>query len=226
MEPPHPAFAAAIERARAFRAYVYPWPDLEGDLAGAGREALRLIGYGSLVHAGSSRRTLSSEHRLPVIVAGARRVFNYAMDPIPERYGPPRRPAARAALNARVTYRSDDLLNGVLTQVPLGEIAALREREPGYDLVPVPYAPWGAPTGDPDVAYLLEAPEGVARGGRVHTRSDIEPHPAYYALCREGAASLGEPFLSFWLDSTFLADGVTSARDWERAAVAPVQEGE
>jgi hypothetical protein len=225
MKLPRPVIVEALERARTARAYVYPWPALEGDLVGAERDHLRLIGYGSLVHAGSARRTLSSEHRMPVVVAGAQRLFNYVMDPIPDRYGPPERPAARAALNVRVTYRADDLLNGVLTHVPIAEIPALRAREPGYDLVPVPFALWSAPTSVPEVAYLLEAPDGVARDGRVRTRADLEPHPAYYAVCREGAASFGQPFLAFWLDTTFLANGVTTARDWERRAVAEARGG-
>lgn len=228
MDVPHhvvgPDFAAALARARVSRVYVYPWAELEDELARAGRADLRLIGYGSLVNAGSARRTLSSEHRIPVLVAGARRLFNYVMDPIPDRYGPPQRAAARAALNARATYRPDDRLNGVLTHVPLDEIPALRARETGYDLVPVPYVPWAAPTSEPELAYLLEAPEGAARGGRVRTRPDVEPHPAYYAVCRQGAASFGNPFLAFWLDTTFLADGVTTARDWEREALAKAPE--
>jgi len=217
---PREAVVAALARARTAPAFVYPWPNLESDLARSAREQLRIIGYGSLVNAGSAGRTLSSEHRLPVVAAGARRLFNYLMDPIPERYGPLQRPAARAALNVRVTYDPDDVLNGVLTHVPREEIPAFRARETGYDLVPIPFVPWSAPTSDPDVAYVLEAPEGVPRNGRVRTRSDLEPHPAYYAVCREGAASFGDPFLAFWLDTTFLADGVTTARDWERGALA------
>jgi len=212
------ALAAALPAARDAPWWRYPWDGLEEQLD----QDLRLIGYGSLVHAGSARRTVSSEHRVPVIVAGAKRLFNYEMDPVPDRYGPLRVPEDRAALNVRVTYRPDDLLNGVHTRVAREEIAALRTREAGYDLLPVPWVPWTAPERPPAVAYILTAPEEVIAGRR-RTSAAINPHRQYYALCRAGAASFGAEFLAFWLESTFLADGTTPVREWERLA-GPVAE--
>ncbi len=58
-----------------------------------------------------------------------------------------------------------------------------------------------------------------SRGGaalNVRITSVIGDAEAYYLLCREGAASVSESFLRFFLASTFLADGLTPVAEWER----------
>jgi len=178
---------------------------------------LSLVGYGSLVNEGSAAVTISKGARVPVIAFGVRRIFNYEMSLPHPRYGNPADPLARAALNVAATGRPEDMTNGIMVDVPIVDIPALRKREPGYDLIPVACIHWSQRELPPFVAYVLLAPD-EPREGKVHTNSEIEPHRQYYELCREGAVRISEDFLQFWLDSTYLADAVTPMREWEVTA--------
>lgn len=202
------AVDAAMRQAAAQRSHVYPWSTLE-------TSTISCIGYGSLVNSASAARTLGPGIHPPVIAFGVRRLFNYEIDERASRYGPPSEPAARAALNVVVTGRSTDMVNGVQFDVTPDGVPALRERERGYDLVPVACLPWDRRDAAAFVAYVLRCPE-EARAGKVRVNPNIEPHYAYYRLCREGAASHGDDFLRFWLATTYLADGTTPVTEWEQ----------
>jgi hypothetical protein len=200
--------------------YVYPWHGLEGDLERLGQQLL-LVGYGSLMNAVSAGQTLrTSPGRRPVVAFGARRVFNYAMAEMSlARYGPCNNAQQVAALNV---YRSDsvaDMVNGVCLAVAVGEVPALRQRETGYDLFPVPCLWWNVVGAIPFVAHVLGAPDEPHSGPR-YTGDDLQPHPVYYRVCRDGAASVSADFLNFYLDSTYLADRRTSLRRWEQTGPA------
>jgi len=213
------ARAAAVERAMraaaAAPSWRYPWRDLDADLRQRGRASFPCVGYGSLVNAASASRTLGTASQVLVVAFGVRRLFNYEMPDGASQYGPPVERRARAALNVRATGRHGDMVNGVLFDVALEDVPAFREREIGYDLVPVACLKWNRPDGEPFLAYILSCPD-EERAGAVRTRADIEPHRAYYAACRDGAASCGDEFLHVWLATTFLADGITPMTEWER----------
>jgi len=201
--------------------HAYPWAGLEG--------GVRLVGYGSLLNAASAARTLTTARRgLPIVAFGARRLFDYVMTPGAEgRYGTPPDPRARAALNVRLTGALGDAVNGLLFDVPAGDVEALRLREIDYDLEPVVCLPWQRFDESPFVAHILTCParslrqRGQAPADGSPQPSPLLPHPHYYQVCREGAASVSEEFLRFFLASTFLADGLTSATEWEPAGLSP-----
>jgi hypothetical protein len=203
-----------LREARTTPHYAYPWSGLEDELRRAGSEHFPCIGYGSLVNAESAARTLGPGDRTRVIAFGVRRVFNYEISERVSRYGPPASPKSRGALNVIVTGRPEDVVNGLLFRIPVRDLAAFRAREIGYDLVPVPIVPWDRRNEPPTLAYILSCPD-ESREGRIRTSVDVLPHRAYYKVCREGAASFGEDFLRFWLDSTYLADGITPVATWE-----------
>jgi hypothetical protein len=193
--------------------YVYPWDHLEADLQATGQPLL-LAGYGSLLDATSAAVTLrpTAHGRRPVIAFGARRVFNYALEASsPTRPVAPADPLARAALNVYPRRDLSEVCNGVCLAVAPTDVPALRARETGYDLHPIVCVSWDAPHQPPFVAYVLGAPDGG------HTDDRLRPHPAYYQLCRAGAASFSAEFLAFYLDTTYLADRRTTIRAWEQA---------
>lgn len=201
-----PELLAAVRQAAAAPRYTHPWADLSTD-----GDPLLLVGYGSLMNSQSARRTLTAgAFRGPVIAYGARRVFDYVMpDEVRRRYPPPADPRAYGVLNVHATGRPEDQFNGVLTEVDLRDVPALRLREPGYDLVPVACRPYPATGAAPTIAYVLACPSGGPR-----TDSSLHPNPGYLALCLEGARSVSEEFATLFADTTYLADGVTRLRDW------------
>ncbi|MHC4472328.1 MAG: hypothetical protein ACYTDY_09320 [Planctomycetota bacterium] len=217
---PAGAVADAMTAAAQMPFYVYPWKSLEADLVDSGRDRLPVVGYGSLVNASSANITLDEEsvaEAIPVIALGAQRVFDYEMPDDVDRYGPAVRTADRAALNVHVTGRVTDTVNGVLLETRLSDIEAFRNREVGYDLLPVACVRWQAIEEPPFTAYILECPD-EPRAGKIRTNKHIAPHLRYYEVCRSGALELGEDFLRYWLRTTYLADGVTRAEEWEGSA--------
>ena len=190
---------------REGRAYRYPWNSLEDDLAGA-EGPLTLFGYGSLMNAASAAETVvaTTGRAGPALAFGVVRVFNYV---IPEgaarKYGPIDDPAARAALNVYPTDEADDVVNGVLIRVPAADLPALREREGGYDLVPVPCLDWFHPSSAPITAFALSCPDGPV-GGAGRIDDSLKPHVGYLEKCLQGAASVSDEFRAMFLESTYL----------------------
>lgn len=204
--------------------YTYPWASLEEDLRRRGLSELPLVAYGSLVNFVSSVQTLDEEstsRRRPVIAFGVRRLFNYNMPSAVGRYSTATNSIARAALNVRLTGDINDVVNGILLEVLLRDIPAMRSREEGYDLVPVACIGWKRMDEPPFLAYILRCPDELRDGKRL-IKDKIEPHLEYYLLCRKGAAEFGEEFLHYWLATAYLADGVTTGERWETIELAEI----
>lgn len=198
--------------------YLYPWESLERDLETRGLSRFPIVAYGSLINIKSVAVTLQDKslgQRRPVIAFGARRLFNYKMPKDNRRYGPTTG-RYRAALNLRTTDNIDDVVNGILFEITLGEIPAMRAREIGYDLVPVATIGWNETEDPVFLAYILRCPDEPLGGKRL-TSDNIVPHRQYYLICRGGAREISENFLRFWLATTYLADGVTPVSQWEAA---------
>jgi len=206
----------ALARARTLPSFPYPWRDLEAWVEHQDSGAVPVLGYGSLVNAESAQRTITRDlpgNRVPVVAFGARREFTYRIPEGHARYADLDE-RARAALNTRVTYLAEDVLNGVVVMVGRDEIEAFREREIAYDLRPLVVMDWHGADADLATTYVLECPD-AARDGYHRYNAEILPHAGYYELCREGARSFGDGFLRFWTETTFLGDG-TSIADWDR----------
>ena len=197
--------------------YRYPWDDFEATLKQRGETFLRVLGYGSLVNYESASLTLDAKTlatRRAAVCFGVRRVFNYEMTKTVKRYGPPVDPASRAALNAVHTRDIDDVINGVVMEVALADVPALRAREVGYDLAPAPTLLWEDLSGLPFTTWVLCAPQEPTLG-ESHTNDQLSPHREYYRQCRQGAADIDADFLQLWLATTYLGDGITPVSQWE-----------
>jgi len=205
-----------MERVRRHPPYAYPWEELVRDLRGRGGETMRLVVYGSLLSLESASHTLSHPGaREPVLCLGGRRLFQYRIPRDNTRYGPPPIARENAALNVVATGRLEDIFNGILLSIDLAEIDALRGREVGYDLSPVLCLRWNDLGAPPFISHTLSCPDDPDRGdGRLD--ATLLPHRRYYQVCREGAGSLGDRFLDLWLETTYLADGITPVGDWEK----------
>lgn len=197
----------------------YPWKDLEERVLAWPAKKLPLVVYGSLLARESASRTIktgTSEGSAPVLVLGARRVFNYVMPKEAlARYQTPPNSRNGAALNALYTKSKSDVLNGKLMMVRSEDIPALRKREYGYDLCPVSCVPWYDREGEPFSAYVLSARNGREFRRRVADDS-LLPNLEYARLCRLGARTVSSDFLAFYLETTFLADRTTTLFEWER----------
>lgn len=194
----------------------HPWAGLEESLTKEGRDRLRLIGYGSLVNADSAAMTLAEEvarNAAPVMAYGARRLFDYRMDAVNSRYQDPQAPDALALLNVWLTGDPGDCFNGVVIEIPLEDLPALREREADYCLAPIVYRRWDE--SEAQSGWVLSCVEGTP-GGASRIRRNLTPNRRYYRVCRAGAEAFGQAFLAAWLETTFLGDGETPVRDWER----------
>ena len=205
-----------LESLAAAVSFAHPWDGLEDHL-GANGGTLKLVGYGSLVNGTSAAMTLRETGALPrpVIAHGIRRVFNYRMSEPHSRYEVCTDDRNRALLNIDWTRDPGDTISGVLLEVALDDLPALRLRESDYDLVPVACVHWGEPDLPPEPAFALHCHEHSERGQRRVDRS-LLPNRDYYEICRVGAATYGEDFLQHWLESTYLGDGVTRVAEWER----------
>jgi hypothetical protein len=216
-----PELARAIGRSGS--TIPYPWAGLSELVSRLPRQELPLIGYGSLLSQASAARTIkdTSAQRLPCLAFGCRRIFNYEMPlRVRERYGILPDSPARAALNVEITRDPRHFLNGVLTTVRVADLAALLEREFGYDLASVPCLSWNA--GDftsLSAAYILAAPEVAARSEWQVVRPDILPEPDYARLCEQGAHSISEEFAGVYRETTCLADKQTTLKMYKELPV-------
>jgi hypothetical protein len=140
------------------RVYPYAWDGLEDDLQARNESHFVLMGYGSLINTRSAAVTLNKStlaSRRPGICFGARRLFNNEMPTTTGRYSQSEDDQVRAGLMAYYTGMASDVMNGVLMDVNMSEIPALRQREIGYDLHPVVAMEWGEEHETLTVAYIL-----------------------------------------------------------------------
>lgn len=197
--------------AKKLPSFPYPWQGLEEAVASSRQHKITLVGYGSLLNSYSALRTLSIDKnaQLPVISFGVKRLYNYKTpQEVVQRHGECEDPFSTACLNAVVTYKMENMINGLTFVLKAEEIEALRQREKGYDLIPVVSIPWHQPNEQIFIHYILSAPN-EQRMGNIWVSSDLKPILNYDKLCRAGALSISEDFLEFFLKTTFLADGNT-----------------
>lgn len=207
-----------LDPSRRIPELVYPWAGLKEELEESGRNSFPLIVYGSLINVESASLTLARlGPRRPTLMFGAQRLFNYAISVDNPRYGAPGDARESAALNVRVTGDIEDHFNGLLMNIALDDIEATRQREVGYDLVSLPSIFMDDPDALPFMGWALRCPLISANGVR-QVDDSLLPHRIYYKVCRDGSASLGDAFLQTWLETTYLADGKTLAREWAAEA--------
>lgn len=104
-------------------------------------------------------------------------------------------------------------MNGVAIRLPLSDLEALLEREVGYHLVPTVILGWDDYLNNRcsyEVGYILKASPGT-----LYVNSEVLPRPGYYEVTRNAAEQYGSLFQQVWMETTFLADGVTPIAVWD-----------
>lgn len=191
------------------RPITFPWSELDDILSSTGY--LSLAGYGSLMNSRSLAETVAvrdASHGMPIIARGAIRVFDYIIpSAFLKQYGVPDGSNECAALNLRWTGRQEDHFNARLVRVASTDLDLLREREHGYDLVPVALERWHKADRPPATGYALCAPPSTTKEALTNPRS--LPCAPYLEKCLQGASEVSTHFRDFFIHSTYLADGQT-----------------
>lgn len=189
---------------------------------------ISVIGYGSLLSEQSARQTVPGLKNFRLVrVPGYRRIFNKVGIVFLSRHG-----AAEDSLHlASCSTEQAHGIEIICSQFECSEdeFAALYEREHRFRWIEVNTVSLkGEPakgrmcTGYSDLDYRLNKcvtpSEYEHRVGRYYSgsiwRDDILPYPRYLAFCLQAAESQGERVLENFLESSFLADGVTSLRSY------------
>ncbi len=212
------AFSKAESEAEALGYWSYPYSDIIDSLRAQGKDSIAIFSYGSLMDRTSAAKTVSESTlatRRPAIGYKIKRIFDRDVAiRAGSKWCQPAHPHARGMLNVLPTGYSADFVNGVLLDVPLEEIPNVLFREEGYDLLPIVVKEWDIEheTVEPvyRVAYTFHAPQRSP-----YTNSEIFPRPKYYELTRDAALQYGQLFYELWLETTYLADGITSIVEWE-----------
>lgn len=196
--------------------FPFPWEGAERFLTSHGRNAIRLIGYGSLMNPVSAARSIAetpSNGHPPVVAIGVKRVFNYKMpDSVFTRYGHVAGEWDRAGLNAEPAIF--EVINGRVIEVGVTDLPALRLRERAYDLHPVSCLSWNAKDDRPFAAYALCCRHEYFEGVR-YLDDRLLPYMPYAKVCRDGAGMVSPQFLEMYLRTAFMADRSTTVEQWE-----------
>lgn len=190
---------------------------------------ISVVGFGSLLSEQSARETVPDlcNHRL-VRVPGFRRIFNKVGVVFISRHG--QSPQSRELASCSTEPAADCCIIAAQFECSESDFAALYEREYRYRWVEVETeALDGAErsqarmcTGYSDHEYRLNKcitdSEYHRRVGQYYDgalwRDDIVPFPRYLRFCLLAAAGHGRHVLDNFLDTSFLADGKTSIRQY------------
>ncbi|WP_432470494.1 gamma-glutamylcyclotransferase [Amphritea sp. HPY] len=187
---------------------------------------ISVVGYGSLLAEHSARQTVPalSNFRL-VRVPGYRRIFNKVGVVFLSRHGAAPDSLHLASCSTEAAVDSEIICSQF--ECSAEDFVELYEREHRFRWIEVDtvsltgeVARGRMCTGYDDLEYRLNKcitpQEYEVRVGRYYTgriwRDDILPYPRYLAFCLQAAESQGAAVLNNFLDSSFLADGVTSIR--------------
>ena len=99
------------------------------------------------------------------------------------------------------TRQKNDFVNEILFTVQASEVAAIAEREFGYDLLPVEISD---PTVNGEANLFIARKNSEFVGHRV--MDNILPNESSLKTCLEGAATYGPEFVRMWIGSCLTAD--------------------
>ena len=191
------------------------------------RQSLTIVGFGSLLSEASARRTTPSltNYRL-VTVAGYRRIFNKTGIVFISKFGAS--PDDRALSSCATRHDGATQLVCCAFDIPATEFPALDEREHRYAWADVAFTDASGKSGNGrmctesnDDAYRTKcgsAEEYERRVGQFYRgriwRDDLLPFPMYLDFCLAAADSHGRAVFDNFLDTSYLADNVTTIRSY------------
>lgn len=199
---------------------------------------ISVIGYGSLLSEASARQTVPALQNFRLVrVPGYRRIFNKVGVVFLSRHGADQASRELASCSTEAAEHCEIICSQF--ECSPEDFVELYEREHRFRWIEVDTLPIDRTvtenassvktggrgrmcTGYDDTEYRLNKcitpAEYELRVGRYYTgalwRNDILPFPRYLAFCLQAASSQGDEVLNNFLDSSYLADGVTSIRDY------------
>jgi hypothetical protein len=189
---------------------------------------ITVLGYGSLLSQRSALETVPSLSGFRrVRVPGYRRIFNKVGVVFFSRHGADPASLEIASCSTQLMPGAEIICSAF--EVPEADFPALYEREHRFRWIEVEALDEKGSgcrgricTGSNDMDYRLNkcvTPEEYHRRvGQYYAgslwRDDILPYRRYLAFCLEAAASQGQAVLDNFMDSSFLADGHTSIRQY------------
>ena len=189
---------------------------------------ISVVGYGSLLSERSARETVPGLKNFRLVsVPGYKRIFNKVGVVFIARHGA--LPTSQCI--ASCSTQLDPAVDIICSQFECSEaeFAELYEREHRFRWIEVDTVSFSGETTrgrmctfftdhDYRLNKCITESEYQRRVGRFYQgqlwRDDILPFPRYLAFCLQAAESQGSEVLDNFLDTSFLADGVTSIRDY------------
>ncbi len=198
---------------------------------------ITVLGYGSLLSQQSALETVPGLDGFRLVrVPGYRRIFNKVGVVFFSRHQADPDSLEIASCSTQAAAGAEIICSAF--ECPDADFAALYEREHRYRWIEVDALDGTGAlsrgrmcTGSSDSDYRLNKcltqAEYHRRVGQYYSgplwRDDILPFPRYLAFCLEAAASQGTDVLDNFLDSSFLADGCTSIRQYLAQRQPPLQ---
>lgn len=181
-----------------------------------------VFGYGSLMNKQSASHSMKPEaieSMQPAIAFGVKRIFNYKATKT-DHWGLDQDHKEKAMLNLVQTLNIASIANGVTLEVDLEDFKRLVEREIGYDLVPILVTSWDdAMNHNPHleirIAYTFVANHEL-RNHIDYTSTKYYPVRGYLNAIQNTTQGYGQDFSKMWDVTTFLADGTTCVKDWDK----------
>ena len=165
---------------------------------------MNIIGYGSLMHAGSLSKTIPLRTGIPVIVQGYQRIFNIKPHSL-SRYKLRSHPQELAILN--VESAQNKRFNALMYEITEEDLEKLKIRERSFYTKEVQV--YSYPDGTKVLtSALLFIGKKLVHGERVVENTYL-PIIEYLNLSRDGAREVSEEFLALFDETTYLGDGRT-----------------
>ncbi|GGK54817.1 gamma-glutamylcyclotransferase [Amphritea balenae] len=191
---------------------------------------ISVVGYGSLLSEASARQTIPNLQNFRLVrVPGFRRIFNKVGIVFLSRHNAAPDSLYLASCSTEAVTGSEIICSQF--ECSAEDFVELYEREHRFRWIEVDTVMFNGEaglgrmcTGYDDLEYRLNKcitpQEYEVRVGRYYTgriwRDDILPFPRYLAFCLQAAESQGADVLDNFMDSSYLADGLTSIRDYLR----------
>ena len=189
---------------------------------------ISVVGYGSLLSEASARQTVPALQNFRLVrVPGYRRIFNKVGIVFLSRHGASPDSLHLASCSTQEATGQEIICSQF--ECSAEDFVELYEREHRFrwtevDTVGLDGRPYTGRmcTGYDDLEYRLNKcitpQEYELRVGQYYRgaiwRNDILPFPRYLAFCLQSAATQGQAVLDNFLDSSFLADGITPIREY------------
>ena len=192
--------------------YKHPYDELKKTLEDQKEKTIRLFAYGSLMSPISRAKTLThsmQDEGQMALAFGVKRIFS--LDVHSKSFSSIEKHTAM--LNVKKVNDKSAFINGILIEIDKDDLPYLAEREERYDLIPIEIVLWNNFLNG---KLIFEKALILIRKQENSDPKDILPNINYLKKIEESIRPLGQCFFDLWQNTTFLADGKTSLKLWNK----------